>query len=73
MKYSLTNIKYSINHFLFIKTNIISTDESEIQEVNPLKTVAPPLQPQPLNKKKAYKVKNNSLYQYTLPSHSKIR
>ena len=27
----------------------LSTDESEIQEVNPLKTVAPPLQPQPWN------------------------
>ena len=29
-----------------------STDESEIQEVNPPKTVAPPLQPQPLNEER---------------------
>ena len=28
------------------------TDKSEIQEVNPSKTVVPPLQPQPLNEEK---------------------
>ena len=31
-------------------SNMFSADESEIQEVNPPKTVAPPLQPQLLNK-----------------------
>ena len=42
--------------FMYKQTSCFSlcsqtfTDESKIQEVNPPKTVAPPLQPQPLNK-----------------------
>ena len=59
--------------------NSQSTDESEIQEVNPPKTVAPPLQPQPLNEERyirngmtAY-INTISLIKAILEIHSQSR
>ena len=49
--------QYPIPNFLLdnnslVRPYMVSTNESEIQEVNPPKTVAPPLQTQPLNEER---------------------
>ena len=51
---------------------VLTTHESEIQEVNPPKTVAPPPTASTVNWRKTYKVGNGSLYQYNKPHQSDL-
>ena len=48
----------------FVSQWKVTTDESEIQEVNPPKTVAPPPTASTADWRKTYKMRNGSLYQY---------